>query len=271
MNPDRQCNGTSVQSGERCKKPAILGGTVCEFHGGSAPQVKAAAARRLATDRARRRLDEVEVTDIKDPIAAFRSVVSEAVALKDVLASGVAALEDLRAGDSKWGTEQVRAEVAAYERAMDRCGRLLSTWVQLGLEERYLEQQAQLTRDQLRLLVGLALAVFDDEELGLPVERQATAARLLQEYALLAVEEGLTTGIVDGTTLVESVRPGWHPGERSFLELTPEQRQHERWRRITPSGHVAFDPANPGVFGQPAFDHVPPAIETTASENGDTP
>lgn len=30
-----------------CKKEAILGSTVCRFHGGAAPQVKAAAERRL--------------------------------------------------------------------------------------------------------------------------------------------------------------------------------------------------------------------------------
>jgi hypothetical protein len=43
-----QCKATS-RAGHRCKQPAIDGGTVCRYHGGNAPQVKAAAARRLAT------------------------------------------------------------------------------------------------------------------------------------------------------------------------------------------------------------------------------
>lgn len=43
-----QCTATSKQSGERCKRRAIPGGTVCHFHGGAAPQVKAKADERLA-------------------------------------------------------------------------------------------------------------------------------------------------------------------------------------------------------------------------------
>jgi hypothetical protein len=42
-----RCTATSKQRGERCKQPAITGGTVCRYHGGAAPQVKAAADKRL--------------------------------------------------------------------------------------------------------------------------------------------------------------------------------------------------------------------------------
>jgi hypothetical protein len=38
-----------TKSGRPCSKDAIDGGTVCYFHGGNAPQVIAAARRRLAT------------------------------------------------------------------------------------------------------------------------------------------------------------------------------------------------------------------------------
>jgi ethanolamine utilization microcompartment shell protein EutL len=48
MDPSRQCTATSTTSGERCRRAAILGGTVCPFHGGSAPAVKRKAAERLA-------------------------------------------------------------------------------------------------------------------------------------------------------------------------------------------------------------------------------
>lgn len=39
------------KNGERCKRDAIRGGTVCPMHGGSAPQVKEAAELRLASVR----------------------------------------------------------------------------------------------------------------------------------------------------------------------------------------------------------------------------
>ena len=42
----RQCTATA-RSGERCKRPAMLGGTVCRNHGGAAPQVRRKAALRL--------------------------------------------------------------------------------------------------------------------------------------------------------------------------------------------------------------------------------
>lgn len=42
-----QCKATGKKSGKRCLNAAIPGGTVCRRHGGSAPQVKAAADRRI--------------------------------------------------------------------------------------------------------------------------------------------------------------------------------------------------------------------------------
>lgn len=41
-----KCTATNRQ-GKRCTQPHIAGGTVCRFHGGSAPQVKQAALERL--------------------------------------------------------------------------------------------------------------------------------------------------------------------------------------------------------------------------------
>jgi hypothetical protein len=41
-----RCNGTNREGGP-CGRPPIPGGTVCRFHGGSAPQTKQAAQRRL--------------------------------------------------------------------------------------------------------------------------------------------------------------------------------------------------------------------------------
>ncbi len=46
--PRRQCTAKAKGTGKRCRQRPIRGGTVCHKHGGSAPQVKAAAARRLA-------------------------------------------------------------------------------------------------------------------------------------------------------------------------------------------------------------------------------
>lgn len=42
-----QCSAHSKQSGKQCGRDAIKGGRVCHVHGGSAPQVRAAAQARL--------------------------------------------------------------------------------------------------------------------------------------------------------------------------------------------------------------------------------
>lgn len=44
---DIQCSARAKGTGKRCRRPSALGANVCRMHGGSAPQVKAKAARRL--------------------------------------------------------------------------------------------------------------------------------------------------------------------------------------------------------------------------------
>src|SRR4029450_1249854 len=43
----RRCTAQSSQTGKRCKNAAILGGRVCRYHGGAAPQVQLKAAEHL--------------------------------------------------------------------------------------------------------------------------------------------------------------------------------------------------------------------------------
>lgn len=140
-----------------CRRPPIRGGSVCRSHGGAAPQVKAAAQRRLAAEEARRSLAEVGVSPIDDPLDALGELASEAWALKDHFAAVVAQLRDqYRFTDDK-GAEHLDARVALYERAMDRCQRFLSDWVRLGFEERKArldDARAELVRVVLRGVLG---------------------------------------------------------------------------------------------------------------------
>ncbi len=59
-----QCVGHK-KNGERCRRAAIAGGTVCRVHGGAAPAVKAAARARLenAADRMAKNLLKMAVDD----------------------------------------------------------------------------------------------------------------------------------------------------------------------------------------------------------------
>ena len=73
------CTAKSKTTGTRCARPAIEGGTVCIYHGGSAPQVKHAARRRLLEmiDPALGRLAEaLDSPDEKIRMQAIREVLN---------------------------------------------------------------------------------------------------------------------------------------------------------------------------------------------------
>jgi hypothetical protein len=74
-----QCTAMSKSSNQRCGKPAIPGGTVCRFHGGAAPQVKAAAVARMveARDLALDRLIERIGPDSEEEAPVLLSIVDK--------------------------------------------------------------------------------------------------------------------------------------------------------------------------------------------------
>ena len=47
LHSGRQCTATSKQTGERCKRAPIVGGFVCDMHGGKIPAVRKSARERL--------------------------------------------------------------------------------------------------------------------------------------------------------------------------------------------------------------------------------
>lgn len=82
--PRRQCTATAKSTGRRCGNTPELGATVCRIHGGAAPQVKRAAARRrieMALGPAVATL----ITVMEDPKAPHSARVAAA---KDILDRG---------------------------------------------------------------------------------------------------------------------------------------------------------------------------------------
>lgn len=70
-----KCSAHSSQSGKPCRNRPIAGGTVCRFHGGAAPQVRAKALERLMQyqDRAIDRLFGL-VDQTEYPSTAYQAV-----------------------------------------------------------------------------------------------------------------------------------------------------------------------------------------------------
>jgi|TARA_R110000824_G_scaffold348326_1_gene535078 hypothetical protein len=70
MDEARRCTATSRRSGKRCKNAAIVGGHVCRFHGGFAPQVLRKAKERIEDlidpDRVLREAAKLAYSNIQD-------------------------------------------------------------------------------------------------------------------------------------------------------------------------------------------------------------
>ena len=127
---ENRCRATSNGTGERCRKAAIRGATVCRFHGGAAPQVRAAAKRRLA--------EEESQTAAMRMLRQLGAEVPEDVAPIDHL------LAELRQASlvAEWLGQQAVLDGPSgplwtvWERERDRRAKLAKFAVDAGLDER---------------------------------------------------------------------------------------------------------------------------------------
>ena len=171
---DRRCTATSKQSGQRCKRLASPGCAVCVMHGSRAPQVRAKAAERIVEAEARTLLDRIGHEPVTDPVGALSELAGEVVALKDILGEKVVELREWTYSD-KPGREDVRAVLGAYERALDRCHRVLEGMTRLDLEARLV----RLSEAQADLLERVIEAVITAPELQLSPRFRAMARKVV--------------------------------------------------------------------------------------------
>ncbi|TDP78321.1 hypothetical protein DEU31_1772 [Brachybacterium sp. AG952] len=141
----KRCTATN-RAGEQCGRPPMRGGKVCASHGGKSPRVLAASRRRLAEQEATREV--ARLSGARDPLTltdVYREMLNTAglaVAWRDVLEQRVSALDEY-AGMNGIGSEQVRADVALFERAMDRTAKVLELIARLDLDTRMTQISAQ--------------------------------------------------------------------------------------------------------------------------------
>jgi hypothetical protein len=116
-----KCKARSKQSGQRCRRDAIAGGTVCPTHGGSAPQVRASARLRLAAlvDPSINVLDKLLKDRKKEPALAYRA----AVAVLDRNGFG-ATTKLIGAGDD--GAIAIKLDVSAKQDLESRINSLIT-------------------------------------------------------------------------------------------------------------------------------------------------
>lgn len=185
----RQCTA-KARSGERCKRPAIPGGTVCRSHGGASPQVKALAAVRAELER----WGLGDSTD--DPGETLLRLLTQSRIRADMLAAELQrkaddlgmTVEQITVADSitldhrgvehKTG-EQIRALVAAEGQERDRCAR----FAQIALAANLGERRARLSEHMAAVLSQLLAAAVDDPEAGLTAPQRSALVSSLHRHA----------------------------------------------------------------------------------------
>lgn len=136
----RKCTAHKASTGEPCPAWAIKGGKVCRGHGGAAPNVADAAARRVQEQSARalatKMVGEVELARYADPFEALQFAVSYSYAFADRMARVVEAIPDDKLRyEGKLG-EHLRGEVVAMQRALSDLRLAAEGSLKLGLAER---------------------------------------------------------------------------------------------------------------------------------------
>lgn len=154
--------------GQRCRKPAEPGQDVCDKHGGASPQARAAAARRMVEADLMELAQNLIGAPVDNPLTELANLAGRARAWMELLQGRVEKLleaqdgsedrQDQDSADSKnkgiryqaGAGEQLRAEVALYERSMDRLGKFLADYGRLGIDERL----AKITETQAEKVIA---------------------------------------------------------------------------------------------------------------------
>jgi hypothetical protein len=170
----RKCTGKR-RDGAPCGAYAITGGSVCAAHGGQLPRVKAKAEVNAAAERAQQEVMRLGFEPVTDPLAQLASVAGELVAVKDRLREHVERLTQIRTLSAE-GTEQVRAELSAYQQALRDTVSVLAAMARLNIGERL----AKVSEAQLELMEKALRYALDDAGLGL--EEQDRAANVFTRH-----------------------------------------------------------------------------------------
>ena len=206
----------SSRSGERCKKAPMKGMAVCLAHGGAAGQVRAAARRRVVEQDAAAELAKLDVEPLDDPLTQLALLAAQAIAWKDMMAAKVNDLNSLRYEGTGSG-EQLRAEVALWERALDRCEKFLVSMARLNIDERL----AAVSEHQAQFIISFIVAALG--KFGLDFHDKATHAIVMTLFDDMNDNDGRDYG----PPVIEAPRK---PGKTAVCDMD----EHSRCRAYMP-------------------------------------
>lgn len=136
----------------------------------------AAAARRLRANEIEKRAKGIIARNgfepVEDPVEELGKVAAEIIAFKDAVGLIVGRLEAMSYEHAQG--EQLKAEVAVYERALDRSARTLESIIKLGLGER----RAKI--EEAKIVIVLAAINTAFAQIDLPAAEKKKAIEIFQ-------------------------------------------------------------------------------------------
>lgn len=153
--------GTQHQGFGRCRK-----------HAGNSPGGIKNARELALREQAAEALARLDAPPVDDPLTELARLAGQVVAWKDSMAAKVNELTDLRF-TSALGAEQLRGELALWERALDRCAAVLSGMARLDIDARLVrieEAKARMIAEAVRAALAST---------GASIEQQQEAKRVI--------------------------------------------------------------------------------------------
>ena len=164
-----KCSGKR-SNGTPCSKWPMAGQRVCNTHGGSSPQAKAAAERRIQTAQAEQAVQTFGLAREVDPRDALLEEVYRTAGAVDWLAKQVQALatKDVVWGRAEETDEGVKDKAAPsiwvqlYQQERLHLVRVCKETISAGVEER----RVRLAEQQGSMLAGVIKAILGDLDLS---------------------------------------------------------------------------------------------------------
>lgn len=180
-NPSKVTCSARTSKGERCRRWPLNGSNVCPMHGGSARQVRRAAARRVASEEALRTVSKLFGTPDEgaEPAEILTREIRDASGTVRALR---AVLDELDAEDAMFG--RGRGVVDLHGERQARLIRAAESAVRLGIESRSALVAEQLAAAVASLVRRLVTELdLDDEQRQRAQEIARNALRALMPAA----------------------------------------------------------------------------------------
>lgn len=186
-----QCKA-HTSAGRPCRNSAIKGGAVCTMHGGRAPQVKAAAARRLALVEARGLVErygtEIDVAPEEAILAMIRTAAGNVMLLQDQVAQltadvGPGGIAGHTGSTTKHNEAAPHVLVTMYDEERDRLVRYAKVAAEIGLSARLVK----LAESQGELIARVFTTALDDPDWGLDKATREAGRRVIGRHLRLVV------------------------------------------------------------------------------------